>query len=539
MSTTGDFPDIRVRRCTVRVRRRGGRSWGDPAAYVDPVVAALEAALRRATSEAALHPEVDVTVDEPVILQVTADGHVTRESLRAFVDQLRAAATESLAGAPEPLAGPLRETGPGADAPVGTRQAASAAALDALVATLGRWSRAGRLAVQARSWPGTALDAWVAALVEATEVAAGQSVGLSPDAVEAIAAAVLGDGGSELQGADPRVRFLVLAGAVVAALGDRPTDAATLTLVALHTGTPADHTKSLFSRLEVDALPLASTTMPEPTAEPRRAAPAVGPAVVPALPFLVVVQLHRLGYLEPATAALGAAGVTPAAASLAAAVAGKVLDAPDRDWRPGPEELLAVELVSGLTPEEIDEVAAQWADRSEGLLVPLRSALIELYADGRSRYDEVVRTRVGDDVVIGEALGLLPIAWTGSDDAAVVLAQLGDPPLRESDVLAPLVAELGPRRGLPGHDVPELERLLGSVVGTALGSLAQELWGEQADALLALERMWDLEARVTVGDRVTVAVPRGQRWLDLSRAGLLDAWPAPWAPGGLWELVTW
>jgi hypothetical protein len=57
--------------------------------------------------------------------------------------------------------------------------------------------------------------------------------------------------------------------------------------------------------------------------------------------------------------------------------------------------------------------------------------------------------------------------------------------------------------------------------------------------VLALERMRDLEAQVTLRDRVTIGVPRGQRWLDLSRAGLLDAWPVPWACGGLWELVTW
>ena len=86
----------------------------------------------------------------------------------------------------------------------------------------------------------------------------------------------------------------------------------------------------------------------------------------------------------------------------------------------------------------------------------------------------MIRTRVGDDVIYGEAPGLLPISWTGSPgQAAGVLAQLGDPPVRDSDVLAPLVETIGPRRGLPGYDTPELERLLGAVVGTALGSHAQ------------------------------------------------------------------
>ena len=51
--------------------------------------------------------------------------------------------------------------------------------------------------------------------------------------------------------------------------------------------------------------------------------------------------------------------------------------------------------------------------------------------------------------------------------------------------------------------MPDLERVLRAVVGTALGTLAQELWGEDADAVLALTRLRGLEARVEVGDRVT------------------------------------
>jgi hypothetical protein len=514
MSSIRDSPDILVRQCTVRVRRGGGWSWGDPSAYVEPVVAALEAALRRAVSEAALPEEADVSLTGPVRLQVTADGHVTPGSLGTLVDRLRAAATEPRPGAPEPLVGDDHQTAP-------------TETFDALVRTLGRWSRTGRLAALTQSWPASVLDAWIDALIEAVAISTGQSVALSPDAVEAMATALLGEPGSQHPVADPRVRVLVLAGAVVAALGDRLPDPATLALVVRHADLPADRPTSR------------PATVPEPAVAPRRAVPNSGPAVVPALPFLVVVQLHRLGYLEPATAALRAAGVGPAAASLAAVVGGKVLEPPGHGWRRSPEELLAVELVSGLTTEQVDDAAAQWADRSEALLAPLRTALTELYVDGRSRYDEVVLTRAGDDVLIGEPLGLLPIAWTAADAAAGVLAQLGDPPQRVSDDLDPLVAELGPRRGVPGHDVPDLEKLLGSVVGTALGSLAQELWGEDADAVLALDRMRDLAAQVTVEDRVSIAVPRGQRWLDLSRAGLLDAWPAPWAVGGVWELVTW
>ena len=84
-----------------------------------------------------------------------------------------------------------------------------------------------------------------------------------------------------------------------------------------------------------------------------------------------------------------------------------------------------------------------------------------------------------------------------------------------------------------------LERHLASIVGTAIGSLGQELWGSEADVPLTFEQLRDLEARVVVGDRVTIGLPLGQRWLDLHFAGLLDAWPVGWASRDIWELVTW
>ena len=519
MTTTSEAPDIHVRRCTVRVRRRGGWSWGDPAAYVDAVVAAIENALRQAVAEADLPDAADVTLGGAVTLEVTSDRLVTPGSLRVLVDRLRAAATAPAAEIPEVSPVPPIEPD---------------TTVDTIAATLARWSRSGRLDALTRFWSASAVEAWVSALLAAgsavggttglSSEAVGGTTGLSSEAVGAIAAAVLGDLPDQSDGPDQCMRFLVLAGAVAAALGDYPPDRATLTHIARHAGLP----------------PELAATSPSHEPSPLPALTTRGPAVVSALPFLILVQLYRLGYVEPATAALLAAGVRTPAASFAAAVAGKVVDPPERGWRRKPDEHLAIELVSGLTSEQVDAAATRWADQSEVLLAPLRSALVELYADGRSRHEEVIRTRVGDDVIYGEALGLLPISWTGSPgQAAGVLAQLGDPPVRDSDVLAPLVETIGPRRGLPGYDTPELERLLGAVVGTALGSLAQELWGEDADAVVALERLWDLEAQVTVRDRVTVAVPRGQRWLDLRRAGLLATWPAPWAPGGLWELMTW
>ena len=197
-------------------------------------------------------------------------------------------------------------------------------------------------------------------------------------------------------------------------------------------------------------------------------------------------------------------------------------------------------LASGLERDEVDVCLTELAAAADVVAPAWRAALVDLYVEGRPSDADAYVTTFGEERICGEEAGLLPIAWIEGDaELQAVLAQLGQPLVREGDALAPLIDLLRPRRGLPGLDAPVLERHLGAIVGTAIGSLGQELWGEEADVPLAFERLRDLEAQVVVGDRVTIGVPRGQRWLDLRRAGLLEAWPIPWAPGGLWELVTW
>ena len=131
-----------------------------------------------------------------------------------------------------------------------------------------------------------------------------------------------------------------------------PPDRATLTRIARHAGLP----------------PRARSDVAEPRAGPLPALTTRGPAVVLALPFLILVQLYRLGCEEPAAAALLAAGRRTQTAWFAAAVAGKVVDPPERGWRREPNEHLAIELVSGLTSEQVDAAATRWADQSEVLL---------------------------------------------------------------------------------------------------------------------------------------------------------------------------
>jgi hypothetical protein len=545
--------DIRVRQCTVRVRRRDGWAWGDPESYLDQVRDAIENALARAAADAGVPAGCDAVLTEPVTLGIGPDGNVRPADLGDLTDRLRAAAREVGTGPAAVVRAGAPVDPARADLVPAVADGARPAHRDVdgarIAATLAAWSRSGRLAVVVSGWTPAARSSWLRALHEAVATTPGDPV--EEQTVATIARAVLPTTG---RGADlaPVARALVLAGAVLAALGDRLPDRRTLGTVLrvagldspsraalgfVGPGAPAGDVPDRPERVAVP--PPGPTIGVDHDAAVSRARS--GPVVVPALPFLVVVQLGRLGYLEPAATALAVSGLAQPEAVLAAMLAGKVVEPPAHGWLRSPAERDALRLASGLEDDVLVGEIAMWEPRAGDALAPLAAVLVGLYAADRSRFAEVALTRIADGgCLIGEPVGHLPIGWVvAPEQVTALLEQLGDPPVVESDLLADLANRLAPRRALLSVVAEELERHLGAAVGTGLGSLAQDLWGGAADPVVALERLGDLEARIEITDRLTIGVPRGQRWLDLKRAGLVDAWPAAWAPGGLWELVTW
>jgi hypothetical protein len=295
-------------------------------------------------------------------------------------------------------------------------------------------------------------------------------------------------------------------------------------------GSPATHPSGPSSPVA----PAAALAPADPTA-----AYGSQPVVVAALPFLVVVQLHRLAYLAPAAAALAVAGVKDAGRVLAGLVAGKALPPPAHGWRREDAEATTVSLVAGMPASQLAERLALASWTAE-VMAPLTAVLAGLYADDPDP-DGLVLTRLDDDAWICGEAGGLPIAWgSGPAELTALLGQLGAGEPVEADLFVDLRDSLQARRAAPGLAAEDLERHLGAVVGAALGSLAAELWGPSVGPLTALDRLSDLEGRAVTGpDGLVLALPRGQRWLDLRRAGLLETWSLPWAPGGRWELVTW
>jgi hypothetical protein len=81
----------------------------------------------------------------------------------------------------------------------------------------------------------------------------------------------------------------------------------------------------------------------------------------------------------------------------------------------------------------------------------------------------------------------------------------------------------------------QLDRSLALAAASALGVIAWQLWGsrESTDPLLAIERLGDLDGRVSIGqDRITVRPALGRRYQDLYRHNFLaDVANLPWLGG--------
>jgi hypothetical protein len=333
---------------------------------------------------------------------------------------------------------------------------------------------------------------------------------------------------------------LILLAAIIATLGDRLPDAGTQALawerVAAGGEAPAA------ARPAALASRSAATERAEAPAATRPEAPPL-PDVVPALPLLVLAQLAQIGFVDAMVAAAAATGVPGGAGALGAAVAGKVLPPPGHGWSREPAEAAAVAYASGGSATDVDEELAALAAHDAALAAPLASALQAAYAESRSANDPLLVWTGEPGTLCGEEEGLLPAAWVADEgELRAALDALGRPPVRHGVGFAALAHDLHGRRALPRQDAPALERALGAAAGTALGLIGLHLSALSGapTPLLALERLADLEGRVEAGPAgLVLSVPRGQRWLDLGRARLLELFHVPWLPGGRLEVGSW
>jgi len=529
--------EIIVRRCVVQVVRRGGWSWGpDPRGLVQRALDALPDLLATEFDEIVSGDGPDVEITEPV--RVTVRLSRRGPALVGFV---------------------LEPTGVSVD-PVSAAVPVTVSADTASVSTMDASSSDTPLSVE---HPSATPAALFTELAERGELRA--LLALLPDET--------------------------LRTCLSALLAEPPASVV------------AEVTAELAHRL---SLPLESAThddlaeliisSPAPAEESSAATVHVGIAeettrVCAALPFLLAGPLARTGYLDAIGPALSSVELLEDAPLFAAALAYKVLGAPERGWRRTPEDNASAAVFAGL--ESVPDLTG-FARRARPALPVLDGVLALSLCRGHDPADPLLVAGVDGGVLLVDAQGMFPVAWTaepagllphweacGRPPVLVCSGALPAPclrdlatagvrfitdvrPLRDDPVVrmpwrtplwtsgqvpTRLAAELpayGDRlaglvdtlftahRAVPLADDNALEHSVTLAASLALGMLAWQLWrSETPDPVLALRRFADLEATVEFTPRaVRVRLPLGRRHADLWQNGaLVDVHNVVWLGG--------
>jgi hypothetical protein len=606
--------DIEVRSCVVRVVRRGAWSWGpDPPALLDDVLAAMPALIADALAEA-VPAGADGEVSEPVRVSVPLrrmDLHAL-SGAKPGVDSLgpgpalASALRDALSG--DRIIGAAHWTGPSPEddfavTDIDSPRAESAAAQPdppgpAILQVLLSRQRAGLLGDLLQRLPVSVLSAWHDSLLAGW----GAEPRATPDSRELASIldeATLDPAGSSGTGLEGWLRARLAAITVVAArTGAAPGNARVLAALDARFGgrplspaaTPSGQHASAPGGT-VPSEPAASDTTGTEDGEARMTRddiPDVGQAAVPAqpvvrhaasrvrparavrvgsaLPFLILVPLSRIGWIDALAAGTAATGLTGYWPSLAAALAFTVLAEPEDGWRRSAEDLATAAVFASVAPPFVETALPQGAE----LLTPALDAVLgRSLADGHRSGDPLVLLRAGaqDGLVLLEGAGLFPMAWADDRDGLAgwaaacpgsrVVAGPGAGAMPALGEVAPgdaepgdrvlveraslVLAGLRSRRASPSACTPTLERSLTLAAGAALASIAWTLWGtsEETDPLLALERLASLDAVVHDDTAcLRVVLPLGARYFALHHHGLLGEVPGvPWLGGRSIEVL--
>jgi hypothetical protein len=571
--------EVLVRRCSVRIVRRSGWSWGPrPRALVDRALAALAYLIaEQLEAEAAASSARSVRIDVPVRVAahvrlaelVEGGAPFTASTLAA---PLRAAVREAIAAgtADDRVEDPALE--PGADEPAPADGAPAAflrsARADPLAVLLD-WEARGELRRLLELLPEPTLTA----LLHRAHALPGEPAP-DPEVAAAVRRAI--DQRISEGDATVRMRALLVALVELAAQRERPVrEAAAAPRTPATSAGPepepsADDSPDtdqieqvLWGDAEPRTLPTA-TQRARPGGDDVSGAPRLPRRVVGrALPFLLLRPLSRLGYLD----ALGAVLDAPA---FAAALAWKVLDPPERGWRRAHTDDVTAAAFAGLASHVSDNEVTALAPSAERFAPLLAAVVADAVIRGRPPRAEVAVVRTAADRLLvldpdgcfviasaSDAEELAPmlhvaaprLAYLDDSDVRGVVRNLGirvralrHHPALDVDRVEECAAAFAARRGTVRAATEDLERALELAAWTALATVSWTLWRERepTDPLLMLERFADLEARVDFESRrLSVTLPLGRRSLDLQEHGLLGTIAeAPWLSGRTVELGT-
>ncbi|MEU0791162.1 hypothetical protein ABZ342_13930 [Amycolatopsis sp. NPDC005961] len=527
---------ITVHHCAVRVVRRGGWSWGpDPRGLLQRVLDALPDLLAAEFGEHLTGDGPDLEVTEPVRLSVRLAARGTSGLEPAGL------VLERVAGAdPVPPAAPV-------SAPPPAQSTMDATADVSVVGDV----------------PASAVAVLFEELAARDELAALLAL-LPEEAVRTYLAALLAEVDSERAFSPGPVAELAAELARRRVLPEPPTTPAELL------GLLETHARESG---EQAATPVGGRTSGDVAAVPR---PTGETRVGSVLPFLLVGPLARTGYLDAIGPALSGADLLGDAPLFAAALAYQVLGEPHRGWRRTPEDETAAATFAGL--ESVPDLTA-FARQAAPALPVLDGVLALSLCRGHDPGDPLLVTGVDDGLLLVDAAGLFPIAWSSTVEgllphweacgrppvlvrdgplpsaclrelAAAGVRFLTDArPLRDDPVsrlssrtplwttggVEPrLAAELpagplddlartlfGGHRAVPRAEDHALDHTAALAASLSLGMISGRLWGGETP-VLARTRFADLEATVRfTRDAVRVRIPLGRRHADLDRGGAL------------------
>jgi hypothetical protein len=477
--------DVVVRRCTVRVVRHGGWSWGpQPRRLVDQVLAALPGLIAGRLGDLAPDGAPDVEISEPVRIVVSL---TLADLLAGRFDPLRHAAL-----AAEPLLKPSLASGPARPKtpirPSGTPLLEYTSAILAhahavtLAQFIGRLFERGELGQFLALLPVNTLEAWYQSLTAPPVGAPGtrpgaaifpamsadrlpggtsypttdveappQGVAAIPetgrsrqlrDAINAIAARVSRETASEpLQPVDPAAGFHDRqAPAGPASVGPQPPRIGTAAAAAT-AGTPS--ARRAATTEQIASAPGAVT------AARAASAPAANTVadVASVLPFLLLDPLAQVGYLSALAPALQPVGLDSQTAAFATALAYTVLRPLERAWRRQPGDLAAAAAFAGLDTPVPGPALTELARVAGPALPALDAVVTRALAEGHTPGEPLVLVgaegRADGGLLLVDREGLFPVAW--ADTVAGLLPSwrmCGSPPV----LLAPTA--VGALRGL-------------------------------------------------------------------------------------------
>ena len=424
------MPEVLIHRCTLRVVRRGGWNWGpEPKQMLENVVRHIPELLARKLEQffaaeedrefsAPIQIRIPIRLDD--LLSETRNlervgATATPRTMPLFEDKLDSALRKLFRGEQSLNVKTtedrrLQPFTPASDDNDSTNRPRS---FGAVARMLAKWHAAGILDAQLASFPREQIEAWHYAVWR--HYGASASEGIEPDPAIHDAIQTLVKTRASLfvgEGRETRLRLRLRIAAEVGAQHRIPLDGRNL-LAAVNRIFPVDDDHVT----EGSKPKIPERNLERQNHSGRAHRKAEGDVhVACALPFLLLSPLTRLDYFETVAAVLEAAELSDQAPLFAAALAYKVLDAPERGWRRTPASLCAAAAFAGLQEPPANDLLAEFSRQLARHTQALDSLLTEALLRGHTAGDTVLLRRAelesSSGFMLIEVNGCFPIAWT-------------------------------------------------------------------------------------------------------------------------------